>query len=170
MSADYSRVVFWRDWNFRQKPSGLWAQMLHLPVYLFRLHLGFLTGDRILLLTHIGRTSGRTYETPVEVVEHDQRVREYIVCSGTGPNADWYRNLMAHPAVKIQVGNRRWRPTQRFLTQQEASLRFRRYEARHPRTAAGLLTSMGNSYDGTDRGRFEMMARMPMVAFSERSV
>jgi hypothetical protein len=26
---------------------------------------------------------------------------------------------------------------------------------------------MGNSYDGTDSGRLEMMAAMPMVAFSE---
>jgi hypothetical protein len=26
---------------------------------------------------------------------------------------------------------------------------------------------MGNSYDGTDQGRYKMMAGMPMVAFGE---
>lgn len=161
--------MFWRNWNFRQQPSGLWKRALHLPVYLFRLHLGFIMDERILLITHVGRTSGRIYQTAVEVVAHDRQSSEYIVCSGTGPKADWYRNIAVHPAMQIQVGNRRWYPAQRFLTQEEASARFAIYEAQHPRTSVFLLRSMGITYDGTDQGRFAMMARMPMVAFSAKN-
>ena len=159
--------MFWHTWNFRQKPSGVWRRLLRLPIMLFRWHLGFLMGDRLLLLTHLGRISGRQYQTVIEVVEHDPVSRAYYVCSGTGPNADWYRNLLAHPPASVQVGNRRWLPRQRFLSQEEAAERFARYETKHRRMAGVLLRSMGNSYDGTDQGRIDMMAEMPVVAFSE---
>lgn len=158
-----------KNWNFRQKPTGVWKWVLRLPIYLFRAHLGFVMGERILLLTHQGRVSGQVHRTPVEVVMHDATTREYIVCSGTGPRADWYRNIAVAPVIEVQVRNRQWRPTQRMLSQREAAERFAAYEAAHPTTARRLLESMGNSYDGTDDGRLAMMAAMPMVAFSEHA-
>ncbi|MCB0964581.1 MAG: nitroreductase family deazaflavin-dependent oxidoreductase, partial [Acidimicrobiales bacterium] len=109
------------SWNFREKPRGLWRRVLHLPVHLFRWRLGWLLGDRFLLLTHQGRRSGARYQTPIEVVVHDRDAGEYLVCSGTGPRADWYRNLQAHPALEVQVRNRAWTPRQRLLTQDEAA-------------------------------------------------
>jgi deazaflavin-dependent oxidoreductase (nitroreductase family) len=157
-----------KDWNFKQKPTGVWKHVLRLPTYLFRSHLGFLMGERILLLIHKGRVSGQLRQTAVEVVTHDRTTHEYIVCSGTGPGADWYLNITALPAVEVQVGNHRWTPTQRMVPQPEAAQRFADYERLHPKTARRLLKSMGNAYDGTDEGRLEMMARMPMVAFADR--
>ena len=157
------------SWSFRQRPTGAFKCLLRLPVHLFRWRLGFLLGGRFILITHRGRTSGRTYQTPVEVVEHDRAAGEYIVCSGTGPRADWYQNLTAEPALTIQIGNHRWTPHQRFLETDEAARRFAGYETEHPRTARRLLRSMGNSYDGTDKGRLDLMQRMPMVAFSART-
>lgn len=159
-----------KDWNFRQKPTGVWKRLLRLPVYLYRARLGFLMGQRVLLLTHRGRVSGRDYQTPMEVVDHDHETGEYIVCSGTGPDADWYRNIAVRPTEQVQVRNQRWRPRQRLLDQQEAAHRFARYERHHPRIAKRLLRSMGNRYDGTDAGRFVMVAKMPMVAFSDTPV
>ncbi|HET8930374.1 MAG TPA: nitroreductase family deazaflavin-dependent oxidoreductase [Acidimicrobiales bacterium] len=155
------------SWSFRQKPSGAFKHLLRIPVYVFRWRLGFVLGERIVLISHTGRRSGRSYQSPVEVVEHDRTTHEYIVCSGTGPDADWYRNLKADPATLIQVGNRRWTPTQRFLDPDEAAQRFRHYEAEHPGASRQLLDMMGNSYDGTDEGRRSMMDRMPMIAFTD---
>jgi deazaflavin-dependent oxidoreductase (nitroreductase family) len=152
----------------RQKPSGVFKSVLRLPVWLYRWHLGVLLGERFLLITHVGRRSGRTYGTPVEVVEHDRSSGTYVVCSGTGPQADWYQNLTAAPASQVTVGRRSWQPVQRMLDADEAAEYFRRYERRHPRTARALLRTMGQTYDGTDRGRVAMMSRIPMVAFSDR--
>jgi hypothetical protein len=81
--------------------------------------------------------------------------------------SDWYRNLTASPAKKIQVRNHRWTPVQRLLDPEEAATRFAGYEREHAETARRLLQTMGNSYDGTDSGRLEMMAAMPMVALTE---
>jgi deazaflavin-dependent oxidoreductase (nitroreductase family) len=155
-------------WNFRQKPAGLFRRVLHAPDFLFKHGLGFLLGRRLLLITHRGRVSGRERRTTVEVVEHDVGAGLYVVCSGTGPNADWYLNLRAAPAVSITVGRQTWHPAQHFLDPLEAAARFARYERNHPRTARRLLRSMGRSYDGTDEGRVAMMRQIPMVSFSDR--
>ena len=160
-------VIRLRNLNMKEKPTGLWRHVLHAPVHLYRWRLGFLMGSRFILIDHVGRKSGRPYQTPIEVVRHDPETGEYIVCSGTGPDADWYRNLSAHPTKAIQVKNRRWQPEQRLLSQQEASERFAGYEHDHPKAANRLLKTMGRGYDGTDDGRFAMMAKMPMIAFSD---
>jgi len=153
--------------NFRQKPTGVFKWFLKTPGLLFRAKLGFLFGDRFLMITHKGRKSGNTFHTPLEVVVHAADTSEYIVCSGTGPNADWYRNITAEPVASIQVKNRVWAPSQRFLESTEAADRFADYEQRHPKAAAKLLDSMGQSYDGTDSDRVRMMNNIPMIAFSE---
>jgi deazaflavin-dependent oxidoreductase (nitroreductase family) len=111
---------------------------------------------------------GARHGRKAEVVEHDTVTDEYIVCAGLGRSSDWYRNLVARPALRVQVGNRSWEPRQRLLDVTEAADRFARYEHRHPRTAKRLLAWMGRSYDGSDAGRLAMMDEMPMVAFGRR--
>ena len=92
------------SFSMRQKPRGLFKWLLRLPVWLFRARLGFLFGDRFCVIVHRGRRSGLIRRTAVEIVEHDPTAEEYVVCSGTGPNADWYRNLRAQPARELWVG------------------------------------------------------------------
>jgi hypothetical protein len=91
------------SFSFRQKPSGLFKFLVKAPTYLFRRKLGFLFGDRFLLLTHVGRTSGRTYHTALEVVRHDDSTGEYIVCSGTVRRPTG--TATSPPAASIQVRN-----------------------------------------------------------------
>ena len=153
--------------NFRQKPTGVFKWFLKSPALLFRGKLGFLFGERFLMINHVGRKSGTTFHTPLEVVAHDTDTAEYFVCSGTGPNADWYRNITAQPVSSIQVKNRIWTPDQRFLEPIEAADRFADYERRHAKAASKLLDSMGQSYDGTEIDRVRMMRNIPMIAFSE---
>ncbi len=153
--------------SMRQRPRGPFKWLLHAPVHLYRAGLGWVFGERFLLITHRGRTSGELHRTVVEVVCHDASPLCYVVCSGTGPTADWYRNLRAEPTIEVQVGNRAWHPTQHLLSDEDAARCFERYEQAHPKTAGRLLKTMGNSYDGTAPGRVAMMRAMPMVAFGE---
>ncbi len=149
------------SFTFKQKPSGLFKRILYLPVWIFRARLGFLFGKRIVMLEHEGRRSGILRRTPLEVV---QRTGDsFILCSGTGPNADWYRNLKANPAVALWVGSRRHEVDQRFLDDSEAATTFARYEQAHPKAAARLTDLMGVSHDGTHKGRMAMVAKIPMV-------
>lgn len=149
------------SFNFRQKPTGLFKSILHAPVWVFRARLGFLMGHRLVMLEHKGRRSGKLRQTPLEVVRRHND--SYILCSGTGPNADWYRNIKAAPAVALWVGSKRHPVDQRLLDDSEAATVFAGYEQAHPKAASRLTDLMGVSHDGTHESRKEMVAKIPMV-------
>ncbi len=149
--------------DFSHKPTGWLKRMLKAPTYLYRARLGIVFGYRFIMIEHRGRNSGARYFTVVEVARH--LPREWVCTSGTGPGADWYRNLQAGGLEAIWVGSRRHRASVRFLEETEAASVMGAYERAHPKTAARLYSMMGVSYDGSDDGRVEMMAKIPMVAF-----
>ncbi|MDJ0954728.1 MAG: nitroreductase family deazaflavin-dependent oxidoreductase [Acidimicrobiia bacterium] len=149
------------SFNFKQKPHGVFRALLHAPVWVFRSRLGFLFGERIVMLEHRGRRSGKLRQTPLEVVR--RRGDSFILCSGTGPNADWFRNIKATPALALWVGSRRHEVAQRFLPESEAATAFAGYEADHPRAAERLQALMGVGHDGTHDSRVQMVGKIPMV-------
>ncbi len=150
--------------DFTSKPTGWQRWVLHAPTVLYRLRLGWLFGKRFVMVEHRGRVSGRWYRTVVEVAGRTDD--EWICTSGTGPAADWYRNLCAGGLEAVWTGVRRRHATVRFLDAHEAAGVMARYEHAHPKTAAKLLRAMGVSYDGTDTDLVRMMHEIPMVAFT----
>jgi deazaflavin-dependent oxidoreductase (nitroreductase family) len=90
----------------QRPPRGVRRWLLRLPVWLYRAGLGWLLGERFLLLTHIGRKSGRPRETVLEVVHHDKATDTYFIASGWGEKSDWIRNLQKAPTVSVNVGKR----------------------------------------------------------------
>jgi deazaflavin-dependent oxidoreductase (nitroreductase family) len=152
--------------NARPAPGKIQKRFARMPLYLYRFGLGSLFGESLLVITHRGRRSGKLFQTPVEVVSHDADSHEYFVWSGRGQRSNWYRNLVAEPAVAIQVGRRRWIPQQRFVSPEEAAERFAAYARRRPRAAQRLRESvLENTAEATDAA---MAEALPMVAFSDR--
>jgi len=90
-----------------------------LPIYLYRLDLGWLLGHRFLLLVHRGRRSGLLHEAVLEVLLPAPATRESVVLSARGEKADWYRNVGATPALEVRTGGQRYVPEQRFLAPEE---------------------------------------------------
>jgi F420H(2)-dependent quinone reductase len=74
-------------------PRGVLRWLLRLPIWLYRLRMGRLLGNRFLMLTHIGRKSGQPRQSVLEVVGHDEATGIYIIASGWGEQADWLRNI-----------------------------------------------------------------------------
>lgn len=154
------------EFNFKQKPSGVFKWFLHAPTWVYRAHLGFLMGKRFIMIEHRGRKSDHLYRTVLEVAGRYPGKSEWIVTSGTGTSADWYRNLKAGKLDAVWVGSRRHDGASvRFLEPDESAAVFHDYESAHAKTAHKLLDSMGVSYDGSDEGRVEMMRKIPMVSF-----
>ena len=134
------------------RPTGLLKWAFLLPRYLYRWHLGWMLGHRFLMVTHIGRKTGRRRQTVLEAVHYNRATRECIAVSGYGDHADWYRNIQAHPAVEIQVGYQRYRPEQRNLSPEEMLTVLMDYQHRHPQGLRQLLRLIGYAYDGTPEG------------------
>ncbi|MER7545921.1 nitroreductase family deazaflavin-dependent oxidoreductase [Actinomadura sp.] len=128
-------------------PTGLRRFVVRLPIHLYRMRLGRLMGDRFLLLEHIGRKSGKRRQVVLEVIERSEG--GYVVCSGFGKKADWYRNLMRRPDAAIQVGRRRLDVTAHPLDPAEGGEIMARYAPRHPKAAVRLVHLMGFTVDGT---------------------
>lgn len=153
-------------------PGSLLRVLFKLPLWLYRWRLGWLLGHRFVRLTHRGRTSSRLYQTVLEVVRYDPTTDETVVVSGYGPQADWYRNLQAQPAVRVETGRTRYAPIQRFLTPAEVYREMHDYQRRHPWAARLLLRwlvgLLGLPYMG-QMARLQALAeRLPMFAFRPR--
>lgn len=148
-------------------PSPLLARLLRAPDWLYRVHLGWILGKRFLALTHRGRSSGEFHRTVLEVISYDRRTNESVVASAWGTSADWYRNLMAEPALRVQTGGLDYVPQQRFLNSEEQAATASRFCREHPWEAKlmpRVLTSIGAPVlDGADAR--EQLSALPMVAF-----
>ena len=125
--------------------SGWRRTVLRAPIALYRLGLGGLLGHRLVLLTHTGRKSGQPRQVVLEVVGRGDGPGHYVIASGYGDRAQWYRNILATPAVHYQVGARRYEGTAVPFPPEESGRRLAGYAALHPRAAAGLMASLGHA-------------------------
>lgn len=153
-----------------QPPSGARRALFRAPIFLYRLGLGWLFGNRVLMLNHVGRVSGKRRQVVLEVVEHDRTDGSFVVASGWGPTAAWYRNVLHDPQVSIQVGRRTIAVTAVPLTAEQGADIFARYATQHRAAATYLLPRlMGFSVDGTEADFRAVGQRMPFVRLMIRS-
>ena len=123
---------------------------------------GVLLGSRLLMLEHLGRKSGARRFVVLEVVARP-RPGTYVVASGFGARAQWFRNVRANPHVRIYAGGRRPAPaTARLLTSDETAPALAAYAAGHPRAWAALKpvfeTTLGARISDQETS-------LPMIAF-----
>src|SRR5664280_730948 len=55
------------------------------------------------IVRHVGRRSGRTYETPVVAVEHDD---SFLIALPYGERTDWVRNVLAGGKADVVTHDR----------------------------------------------------------------
>ena len=137
------------------------------PIALYRAGLGGILGSRMMLLEHTGRKSGRPRQVVLEVLGHPAP-DTYLVASGFGESAQWFRNVMAQPQVRVSTGRLSSAPAvARRLAPSEADRALSDYIARHPRAWASLKSviehSLGGRVDppGTDLPLVELSVGTP---------
>jgi deazaflavin-dependent oxidoreductase (nitroreductase family) len=154
----------------RSKPTGASRLAFRLPIYLYRLNLGWLLGHRFLLLVHRGRRSGLLHETVLEVLFHDPATGASVVLAAWGEKADWYRNVGATPALEVRTGGQRYVPEQRFLAPEENHAVISDYGRRHPLAFRVFARIFGYPLGGTEAARREVAGSLRLVAFRPRNV
>lgn len=112
------------------------------PIWVYRAGLGCLYGHRLLMLEHLGRVSGARRYVVLEVVERAEPT-EYVVAAGFGMRAQWYRNILADPRVRLWCGGLRGvRARASALSPQESAKAIADYERRHPAAWARLRSTI----------------------------
>jgi deazaflavin-dependent oxidoreductase (nitroreductase family) len=103
------------------------------PVWLYRARLGVIFGRRLLMLEHVGRNTGQRRFVVLEVVDHPAPDR-YVVVSGFGTHAQWFRNVEANPHVRVYLASHAPAPaTARRPDTAAATAALDRYAHAHPR-------------------------------------
>lgn len=150
------------------RPRGVLPSALRMPVHLYRYDLGWLLGNRFLLLTHRGRKSGILRRTVLEVIFYDPVPRESVVVSGWRERSDWYRNVQAEPALEVQPGRERYVPLQRFLDVEEGYAVITAYAIRHPLAVRFVAVLFGYRFTRAEADRRSSVESYPLVAFRPR--
>ena len=122
--------------------------------------------SRVLILTTIGRKSGRPRPTPLQ---YEQVENYFFVASARGKGADWYRNLLVCPLVEVRVGDRQFSTRAELITDPAQVADFLELRMRrHPRFMRVMLRLEGLP-NGSTRGDLEKLAerlaivRLPVV-------
>ncbi len=114
---------------------------------------GGFEGRPLLLLTTMGAKSGKRHTTPVVYLLDGERWLIFASKAGAPTHPGWYHNLVAHPAVTIEVGTETIPATAVVLTGAE---RDRLYAKQ-----SGLMPIFAEYQSKTTR-------RIPVVALERR--
>lgn len=114
-----------------EKAPSFMIPIFKLPVWLYRLKLGWMLGNVFMQLTHVGRHSGKVRQTILAVLRFDPDSKEILAVSAW-KGSDWYYNIQAAPAMQVESGRVRYVPQQRTLSPEEIATTFIEYRKRHP--------------------------------------
>jgi deazaflavin-dependent oxidoreductase (nitroreductase family) len=124
---------------------------------------GFVFRHRVLLLEHTGRKSGLPRYVVLEALRRlpDDR---YVVPSGRGTAADWYRNISQEPRVHVSIGRfRRVPATARRLDQDEARPLLHEYRAERPTLSRLLGPLISRLMGRAGQTNDELFETVPLV-------
>lgn len=147
-------------------PKGLSRLAYRFPIWMYRMGLGNLLGNRFLLLTHTGRKSGLPRQTVLEVVRYDQQSGLLIIASGFGRKSDWVLNIQADPNVTVKSRGVQKKALARRLERQEAGDELVDYSQRHPSAMGQLARFMGYRLDGSEEDVRALGELIPMFSLT----
>lgn len=147
------------------RPEGLFRVIVRYPVLLYRLGLHRLVSGKVLLLTTIGRRTGKPRVAPLDYEEEEGT---FYLIPNQGTRATWYRNLVAHPEVTIQVGGRRMEAIATPVTDVRQKAHVLRLFVRR-RWAWGVKKYYGIPPGASDEDLLELAPERAVVAVSPRT-
>lgn len=145
-------------------PRGCSRLLWRSPIWLYRANLGWLFGERFLLLNHVGRRSGQVRQAVIEVIKVDGSRNTYYVAAGFGPTSDWYQNLLKAPLAEIWTGRRRRRVKAGILSLSEAEGIIKDYARRHPFAMRSLAKVIGYEMKGGEVDYQAFVRTIPVVS------
>lgn len=88
--------------------------------------------ERLLLLTTTGARTGSERTSPM--MFHRKGDRLFVIASASGATSDpaWYRNLLADPAVRVEIGDESYRAVATPLTGDEHDRLWTEIKERYP--------------------------------------
>jgi deazaflavin-dependent oxidoreductase (nitroreductase family) len=121
-----------------------------------------------MLLTHIGRRSGKLRRTILAVLRFDPKTKEIMAISAWSAS-DWYLNIQASPALQVETDFTRYVPVQRVLSPEEITTLFKEYRKKHPIFSRIVCQIPGWKWDSSHEEFLELARTLRGVAFRPSS-
>ena len=147
-------------------PKGLKLKIFRAPLYFYRFRLGFLLGERFILLKHWGRKSGNLKEAVIEVIDNDKANGKIFSASGFGEKSQWYKNILANNSVFVTLKNTEYKAMTRILPEDEAKNVLLKYAKAHPKSMKGVARLSGYEMDGIEQDVIEFSKIIKIVEFT----
>jgi deazaflavin-dependent oxidoreductase (nitroreductase family) len=147
----------------RKPPGGLLRAFARAPIGFYRQGFGWLFGGRFLMLTHIGRVTGKQRNVVLEVVRNDAKSDAFYIASGWGEKSDWLLNIGKDPSVNVRFKRKSFPAVAERLTLEDAELEMLEYGRRHPAALMQLASVMGYRIEPTEADYRELGRCVPMV-------
>lgn len=146
----------------RGAPGPIWRRIFRFPALLYRLGLGFLVSRSVLLLTTIGRKTGRPRVAAVGYVRDPATGRLYLTAGWKG-ESNWNRNVMANPRVRVQLGRRRFEGITTPAPENVAMNVIKEFNRRNPFGPRIWQRWTREPFDGSDRALRAVLAHFPVL-------
>jgi deazaflavin-dependent oxidoreductase (nitroreductase family) len=140
---------------------------LKLPLPLYRIGLGWMFGHRFMLVTHLGRRSGKVRRTVLAVLRYDAETKEIMAISAWSAS-EWYKNILVCPALQVETGFTRYAPAQRFLAPEEIATLFEAYRRECPTFSRIVCRIPGWKWNSSHEELLVLAQTLRGVAFRPR--
>lgn len=147
-----------------ERPGRFARIFFKFPVWLQRLGLARSMGNSLVILTTVGRKTGRARLTALSNFGHDAATGTYYVVSGWGPRSDWYLNLKANPRVHVKVGRREFDGVAERVPEDLALSQLGEYLRLYPSVARAWAKRVGVSFDGSEASIRSLADHVVVVA------
>ena len=153
--------------NKDEKAPSFMVPIFKLPIFLYRLRLGWLLGNRFMQITHVGRHSGKVRRAILAVLHFDKTTQEIFAVSAW-KGSDWYYNIQALPALQVESGFVQYVPAQRTLSPEEITAAFVAYRKQHPLFSRIICRIPGWKWDASYDEFLELARTLHGVSFTPK--
>ena len=150
-----------------ERAPSFMIPIFKLPIFLYKLKLGWLLGMRFMQITHVGRHSGKIRRTILAVLRFDEKSKEIFAVSAWR-GSDWYYNIQVLPALQVDSGFVRYAPEQRTLSPEEITTAFIEYRRQHPIFSRMICRIPGWKWDSSYEEFLELAHTLRGVAFTPK--
>ncbi len=142
--------------GLEKRPGTLLKFFFKVPLLMHKLGFGGwerLIGAQWMLITTIGRKTGKRRETMVDVMDYDKANDTYYIEAAYGARADWYRNIQRNPIFEAQVGRRKFKARAGALSTEGASDLLVQFYRQKPAYTRSVMAMAGMKFKDEDELR-----------------
>ncbi|MBI5945297.1 MAG: nitroreductase family deazaflavin-dependent oxidoreductase [Chloroflexi bacterium] len=132
-----------------KRPNKFMKFFFKVPVWMYKIGFGGfekMIGAQWMLITHIGRKSGKRYASMVDVMDYDKVTDTYYIEAAYGARADWYKNIQSSPVFEARVGRRKFKARAGALTTEGAGEMLVQFYRSKPAYTRSVMAMAGMKF------------------------